>query len=334
MSIDIKLGGGKEILLSHMSLLGAASILDEALGAGSVLCRWTDEADAVAMLRVDAASEEQVGEILREHAARHAQGDIPWMHARHPVLQSHFATRAKAPASHEAWEEFLGQRVAVSDSLRGLESEMTLGLGERAWWLADSKTLRPDHGASPWEMRTRNKGMEVVVDALLPLARAVAGRDPKKILDGLTGSVLDDEPAKNKSDSRTSQGLGPIGPTDAARAWCGMWGIASFPIWHRPTDRSIAPAAVPRRRDSRAKLLMAVPTQWVTVPRWQAVLRSESLSILGRRDTASAEDRLKASAAHRGLVEHGFKLMLEFPVNVTGSTSAPERRAMEAVVLA
>ena len=334
MSIDIKLGGGKEILLSHMSLLGAASILDEALGAGSVLCRWTDEADAVAMLRVDAASEDQVGEILREHAARHAQGDIPWMHARHPVLQSVFAARNAKPFPDEKWHEFVSLRTQMSDDLRGLESRMTLGLGERAWWLRDGKTLRPDHGASPWEMRTRNKGMEVVADALVPMAAALAERDPQKVMDGLTGQILDDEPSSNKPDSRTSQGFGPLGPTDTARAWCGMWGIASFPVWHRAVDRSVTPAAVPPRRVARGKLLMAAPTRWITVARWQAALRSEALNAIGQMGRSSAEEKLKVSAARRELKELGFELLLEFPVKVTGSPSARERRATEAVVLA
>lgn len=334
MSVDITLAGSKEILLSHMSLLGAASILDEILGPGSVLCRWTDEADAAPMLRVGGVSEEKVGEILRDHASRHVAGDISWMHARHPLFQSHFATRAKAPSTRDDWDDFLGQRVAVSDRLRGLDSGMTLGLGERAWWLADRKPLRPDHGASPWEMRTRNKGMEVVADALLPMAIAVAERDAQKVVDGLTGRTLNDEPANNRPDSRTSQGLGPLGPTDAARAWCGMWGIASFPIWHRATDRSVASAAVPPHRGSPGKLLMAAPTRWVTVARWQAVLRSEALSTMGQTGMAPAEDRLKVSAARRELVERGFELLLEFAVKVSGSTSAPERRAMEAVILA
>lgn len=79
---------------------------------------------------------------------------------------------------------------------------------------------------------------------------------------------------------------------------------------------------------------MAVPTRWVTVSRWRAALRGEALSAIGHVGAATAEDRLKLSAAHRELGELGFELLLEFPVNVTGSTSAPERRAMEGAVLA
>lgn len=103
MSIDITLAGDKGTLLSHMSLLGAASILDEVLGAGSALCRWTDEMDASPVLRVDVASEEEVGEVLRVHASRHVDGEIPWMHAQHPLMQSLFATRAKVPSSDDIW---------------------------------------------------------------------------------------------------------------------------------------------------------------------------------------------------------------------------------------
>lgn len=333
MSIDITLAGDKGTLLSHMSLLGAASILDEVLGAGSALCRWTDEMDASPVLRVDVASEEEVGEVLRVHASRHVDGEIPWMHAQHPLMQSLFATRAKVPSSDDIWGEFMAHRADISDMLRGLESAMTLGLGERAWWLRESKSLRPDHGASPWEMRTRNKGMEVIADALLPTAKALASRDAQKIMDGLTGRLSDDEVSKNKADSRTGQGLSPLGPTDTARAWCGLWGIASFPIWHRAADRSVSPAYAPRQRARRARLLMAVPTDWVTVSRWKAALRSEALNIRGRTDTSETEDRLLLEAARRELSEWGFDLLLEFPVSVTGSTSAPERRALEAEVI-
>lgn len=334
MRIDITLAGGIETLLSHMSLLGAASILEETLGSGSVLCRWTDEANAAPMLRVDVADELAIGEILREHALRHAKGEIPWMHAQHPLLQSVFAARNAKTFADEHWREFTSARSEISDGLRRLESSMTLGLGERAWWLKDSKKLRPDHGASPWEMRTRHRGMEVVFDALLPMARAMAERDAQKIVDGLTGKALDDEPGKNKAESRTAQGLGPIGPTDTARAWCGMWGIASFPVWHRATERSLTPGSVPPRGGSKGKLLMAVPTGWVTVARWQVVLRGAALSILGQAGMAPAEEQLKVAAARRQLQELGFELFLEFPVNVSGSISAPERRAMEAVNLA
>lgn len=79
---------------------------------------------------------------------------------------------------------------------------------------------------------------------------------------------------------------------------------------------------------------MAVPTGWVTVARWQVVLRGAALSILGQAGMAPAEEQLKVAAARRQLQELGFELFLEFPVNVSGSISAPERRAMEAVNLA
>ncbi|MDO5645264.1 MAG: hypothetical protein Q4G21_06210 [Dermabacter sp.] len=334
MSIDITFTGPSSILLSHMALLGAASILDDALGPGNALCRWTDTADAVPMLRVERDSPEDVGAIIREHASRHADGADGWMQAKSEAAQSHFAVRAKVPSTDDAWTEYLAQRNHVAAGLRGLESDMTLALGERAWWLqATGDKKRFYEGASPWEMRTRNKGMEVITNGLLPLATAVAARESAQVIDGLTGEYLNDDVGKNSPDSRTSLGLGPLGPTDSARAWCGLWGMSAMPMWHHRAARSTASAFVPGHRDRQARLLMPVPTGWVTVARWRSVLRSSHLTILGEAEKQGRISEPEAVAARERLEDAGFPVVLSFPVSVSENPSSPERRALEAEVL-
>ncbi|MDO5633425.1 MAG: hypothetical protein Q4G34_00930 [Micrococcus sp.] len=317
----LTLAGTPEVLLSHMSLLGTALIIEERLGAGSVTCHWQDGADPLPILTVNGATREDIGLIIRDHAADHVGTAATWIRAAQPVVGSLFSARTKMPSTPEQWERLLAERGPINSGLRGLDSRMVLGIGERAWWLDRPPSLRPDHGASAWEMKTRNKGMEFVKDGLEPIARAVAAREPLAVLSGLTGETFADEVAKGRPDSRTGMGLSPLGPMDSARAWTGLWGIAALPVWPQVTRRSVNSAALPGKKDELGRLCMAVPMAAVTPSRWVRMLRSSAI-------VTSSGDQDAASAADSQLKAWGAGTLLTFPVSVTGSTSAPERRAL------
>lgn len=321
ITTEITLGGTPDVLLSHMSLLGTALIVEEQLGAGSVTCSWDGGLEPRPVLRVTGAGTDDVGCMVQEHARRHADDDPGWMRPVQPVVGSLFSARTNMPTSTSMWHRLLAERDRIGAGVRGLDSAMILGLGERAWWLDGHKRWRPDHGAAAWEMKTRNRGMEFLKDGLLPLAIAVADRDAASVMAGLVGETVTDEVGKNRSDSRTGMGLGPLGPTDCARAWSGLWGIAALPMWPLSHDRSVSPASRPRSRTRRGSLLMPMPLEQVTPSRWRRALRSDTVL------AAADADGLAASAL-RQLESWGFPVLMEFPVSVTGSSSAPERRTM------
>lgn len=328
---EIELAGSHEVLLSHMSLLGTALILEEEIGAGRVLCRWGDGPNPSARLRLKGLASSEIGRIVQKHATRLADEVFGLLAAQHPDIGALFSARTKSPKSAEQWREVLDARSVVVRGLRGLGSSLSIGIGERAWWFAEHKRLRPDHGASAWEMRTRNRGMEFISDTLRPLAVAVAKRTPTEVLSGLVGRSVEDEVGKNKAESRTGTGLGPVGPTDSARAWTGLWAIAGMPVWPSPSDRSVTSAAVPRKRGRPGQLIMPMCTQWVTTSRWLVALRSSVLTDVG---TAAADGDDLSVQYHSGLKQlkdWGFDLVLRFPVSVSGSSSAPERRALAGV---
>lgn len=325
--------GSHQVLLAHMSLLGTALIVEDAIGPGKVVLRWTDEVDPRPQLRVLEATPAIIGDLIREHASGHASGSDTWLEVVDPNVGSLFSTRTKAPNSDEAWIRVLNVRASSANDLRDLDSQMVVGLGERAWWYMEGKQQRPDRGASAWEMRTRNRGLEFVANTLLPLADAVSHRTSQRVEAGLTGFSVDDEVGKNKPDSRTATGFAAPGPTDSAVAWTALWGLAAMPVWHHPQARSTSSASLPPKHGARGQLLMPMATQWVTPARMQMALRSRALLDAVQPDVDSVEVGTTALAARRQLAEWGFTTLLRFPVQVSGSTSAPERRALAAVVV-
>lgn len=329
----VEMAGPWNILLSHMALLGAAMIVDEAYGPGTTQLRWTDEPDARPQLR--GVSAEELGEAIREHAHQHVADTSNWLHATFPNVGALFSARTTNPSGDAAWTELLLTRADYARHLRGLDSALVVGVGERAWWHRDHKTLRPDHGAAAWEMRTRNNGREFFTHSLLPIGQAVANRDPSEVAAGLTGRNLVDEPGKGKPDSRTATGLAPAGPADAARAWAGLWALSAIPVWAEPHGRSISSASLPPRRERQGALLMPMATSWTTAARMQAVLRSRQLIMTASADAPANQElnQTRISAAQTLLQDWGFPHVLRFPVTVTGSTLAPERSTAGAEVV-
>lgn len=327
----IQLPGSYQVLLSHMSMLGLSMILEEELGVGTVQCAWSPGVEPKPQIKLEKAGIDDVASIVKKHATQHVEAAESWLHAANPAVGSLFSARTKDPANDEEWSSVLAQRAAVADELRGIDSDMTVGIGERSWWQFQGPKRRSERGASPWEMRTRNRGAEFVANTLFPLARAVSERSVCEIRDGLTGRTLRDEVGKDKAESRTATGFAPIGPTDNARAWVALCGISAVPMWKRSTDRSVASAAVPPRRGERGQLLMPMATDWVTVSRWKTALRSRALVDAFQSSTvAESSDAVVARAL---LGAWGFDHIMRFPVFVTDNPSAPERRTLRGVAV-
>src|SRR5690606_39049936 len=130
-----------------------------------------------------------------------------------------------------SWHSLQQQRWhAIDGTPTGLDQRFIGALGEPAYWAASNDGIRPDNGASAWEMKTRNRGEDFVRNRLSLLAKSVSQRGEQQVLSGLLGTSIVDEVGKNGLDSRTPTGLAAPGVADNARAWCALWAISLFPV--------------------------------------------------------------------------------------------------------
>jgi CRISPR-associated protein Csb3 len=334
---ELVLGGAATSALTHFAMYGLANILESECGR-SVRIYWRDSNEPTARVAVDGIDEEQVAAAVHQHADR-CTSDESWMRARIDhggrADTAAFSPRIKIASDDDEWEalqqirrEFIDKLVHASSLL---DLAMIGGLGEPAYWRFDKKDRRPDHGSSRWEMKARNKGEEFVGQRLLPLAKAVAARNPVANLDGLTGGRLCDElGAGNPRSSQTSTGFTQPGPVDCAVAWCALWGIVDFPLAHHVSALSVTPAAFPVTVLHPKFMVLPVVTRPVTAARMRSLLASGALRVLAEQQTGvSDRDPLSVDAATRWLKSRGAAGTVVFPILKTGSDSAPQRFVLD-----
>lgn len=330
----ITVAGPIESALTHFAGLGLASIL-EAAGAEPVMLGWTDEADPRLQLEVP-CGEQEIKSVLSEHVGALDSPDS-WIHAQivHEGREGTglFSPRLKEPKSRESWQNLDEERLKVIDGLlsRGdlLSLDMIGGLGRPAYWRFDrtGKEGRPDQGASRWEMKARNRGDEFLGNRFSPMLKAMSARSGEEILAGLTGGLCRDD-LDSKSGSQSATGLQRPGPVDTALAWCGLWGIASFPVTHSGQQPSRTPGAFPQGRDWPTSMCLPVTLRKVTLARMRNLLESEALSVVG----GAASDGVAEIAARDWLAELGAVALIHFPIERRGSDSAPQRIVLDGEV--
>ncbi len=332
----LHLAGADTSALTHFALYGLANIV-ESETAHTVLLRWNPET-RTAELHLDALHHDDIGQAVHAHATRCAE-QASWLHARvdhggRPNTAA-FSPRIKLADTDEEWRTLQNVRTTHLDRLLDTDAYMDLamigGLGEPAHWRFVSKERRPDHGASRWEMKTRNQGEEFVGQRLLPMAEAVAARTPEAILDGLTGKTIIDELAGRKPNSQTATGFTRPATTDCAVAWCALWGITNFPTIHRISAISRTPAAFPGRVLHPTKMVLPIITNPITTARVRTILVSEALDtiadhLIGRpTDDHDEPDTTGAEAASKWLEARGIPAVMLFPIQKVGSDAAPQR---------
>lgn len=330
---QLDLFGSIQRPLTHLALLGLADILDSQ-GIPDVRVHFTDEVRPRARITAAGASPEEIGVAVHDHARQ--RGENSWVTAsmthEDGADRAVMSPRLKPPDSVDDWARLQAARRReldrITEAHQMLDLRMLGGLGEPAYWRCDERSSQPDQGASRWEMKTRNKGEEFVGNRLAPLARAVAARTPRLILDGLTGVTTIDETGQNAGDSRSATGFAPPGPVDSALAWCALWGLGELPVVHSGSDRSRTPGA--QRWDRIHPDVMVVPVYTVptSLPRLRAILRSAELD---RQAAALIESTTDSSSSW--LAEHGVRALMRFDVAKFGSASAPERRVLDGVVI-
>lgn len=339
--VELEFGGGVETLLSHMALLGAALIAEDA-GLQRVRLWWSDAPRPVPHLEYEGDGPEDLAKSVRTLAQRLA-AEHSWTHARvetgaegKPLeFSTLFNGRTKTPQTAEAWEEVEQKRATGFTEMQSpLERELARSLGRQAWWFVDAKPLKPASGANNWEMRARNQGLEFLDDRFIPLAREVSSWGDEQIVDGLCGRTVNDVIGKNQSDSRTATGFTELGATDNAVAFCALVALAAPTVMHRVKEASASAAFVARRGNDLGVLLMPVAAMPVTPRRLVAVMRSRELIEHGMafRSEAGDEDATTIGAGRR-LASWGMIATVAFAQWVSDNKNAPERKALTGRVI-
>lgn len=317
MSAFTLAGSPPHEMLSHLALYGLCAILEEA-GQRAVIW-WSRGMNPRPNLETG-LERPGVAEAVVAHARQHAHPDN-WVQLTHPdgkgMQRGLLSPRRGAPADQGAYRR--AREAAIDGAASDLDRRLIHSLGEPAYWRKVRGKPRPDDGASRYDMVPRNQGNELMRGRYVKLAAEVGRRTPGAVLHGLAGTSVRD--IDEGPDSRTASGFRQPGPTDAAVAWCALWGIAWIPVAPRT-----------RTASATATNLAGRPEQFVhplwTAPRTPARIRT----VLASAQLASAA-RGSDHAASTWLAARGVRALAVFPLEVVGSDNAPERRALRARII-
>lgn len=334
---NLQLPGDVRTAFSHLAMIGLAALLEDAAVDG-VRVGWTTGLDPSPVVSAPELDWRRASETVRQHAARHA-APTDWTAATLDGGEvGLMSPRIRPRPNPLAWHDLAAARRRAIDDLAASSSWLDLrligALGEPAYWRFNPQGQAvPDDGASRWEMKTRNRGEDLVRNRLHPLAAHVSVRDLDGIEAGLRGTSVIDEAGNDAVDSRTATGLVAPGPTDNALAWCALWGISQFPVAQRMGRRSqTAGHAEPTRRSGPRRhgwFYLPMPSDPMPLPRFRTIVGSEQLAVAARSDP----EGLAADAARAWLVDRTVGAIVRFPIGEFGSASAPERRALLGTVI-
>lgn len=314
--------------LSHFAGYGLAAILEDQ-GARGLRIHWSDGA-VPRLVLTGAGTPLDVATAVHEHAETHSR-PRSWVQQTFTVdgvgknsEVGLFSPRIARPGDRAAWEALFTARHNSQDREENsgwLDSLMLQALGEPAHWLVGTDLDEPDRGASRWEMKTRNRGEDFTRNRLSKLAHTVAARSVDGVLAGLTGESTTDEAGKDSDSSRSGTGLTRPARVDNAIAWCAIWGISWFRLIPRVKVQSFTPGATPPNRVHPAKMALPLASTPIAPARLRRILRSSEFD-----DAAfGAADLPEQRAAIDRLRRSGISGIVVFPIEVGGSSSAPER---------
>lgn len=335
--------------LTYFAAIGLATVVEEELGK-TVLISYSQDTSPKAQLQLDGITAEDVAKVLHGVAGRWAesgswvQETMDYPEKKSSMARSPFSPRIKVIEESATWEKHQDFRGRHLDRLLQEQDMLAIrfiqGLGESAYWRFDKKDRRPDHGASRWEMKTRNKGQEFIKDRLALLCQDLATWEVRDVLDGLRGEAIRDTIGKNAPDSRTATGFTQPGPTDEALAFAGLLGLTAFPPAHQISGISVTPGAFPRNVLHTRDMVLPIPAKPVTLQRLVSLLLSKELATVSRallaRESGQPLDpdlALAEPAATTWLQARRVPAVAHWPVLKTGSSSAPERQVLDGTVV-
>lgn len=327
----MRIGGTYTSALTTFAGLGLAAILaGSGKVSGPVRLGWS-EGGAEPRLHVTAGEDDvTIASVVQEHA-RSCICEGSWMMAdlmdepwsgRGAAL----SPRVKDPATPSQWKFLQQARYQAIEKIggaRAVDAELVGALGEPAYWAIQGKDKRTAKGSSRWDMKTRNRGEELVAGRMRKLARYVSERSVGGVRQGLTGETVNDEAYKVASESRTATGLQRPQFTDSALAWCGLWGISAFPVVHQLGKTSATAGAVPAGRFSPVRIALPVLTGMRSIGRWRAVLSSWELALVS--DGEGLDDERAQTWLHR----HGVIAIASYPRHELVNSNGPNEYWLE-----
>ena len=342
----ITLAGDYTSALTHFAQYGLASLAEQYHPQGVTL-GWSREAVPIAQITVKGADAHTLAGYLQKLAEQLSEPDtwvmrdVIYGSGKDEKKFSPFSPRIRVIDTKKYstdWRKHQKARHEILDNLTANQDIPNLcwisGLGEAAYWRFDRKDNRPDHGASRWEMKTRNKGEEFVQHRLRPMCVELTNWSAEKILSGLSGESLNDSLGKNKSDSRTSTGFATPQPTDVALVFAALLGISVFPVIHQVHQLSVTPGAWPSDSLHPQKMVLPIATEHMTLARLRTTLRNRAYAQTVEqvcnpeydKYNSTAESVFESAGSTEWLKARGIQAVVRFPIKLAGSDSAPERQ--------
>lgn len=319
--------------LSHFALAGL-SLLARSICDGVVTTHWSDEPTPRGVLETEDITPEEIAGEIKRLSQSWVQG---WTSIRVQYAEgefSPFSPRFKQidPLKNPGdWSKHQQARTAALDQLCVEDDHLALqliqSLGEAAYWRFLGTDPRPDHGASRWEMKTRNRGEEFVSQKLFKYVDALSDWNSNDILAGLTGQRVEDPFGEDAS--RTPSGFTPPARTDLALAFAALIGIGQFPVSARTQLMALTPCAYPDTALHTKVAVLPVPAAPLTPERFESIVLSQEwasvVNAFGADETGRTPERLLHESAITALQQFNVPAAAVFRVHLGGSPSARER---------
>lgn len=319
--------------LSHFALAGL-SLLARSLSDGVVTTHWNNEPTPRGVLETEDIAPEDIAVEMKRLSRSWFQG---WTSIRVHYAGGEFSPfsprfmRIDPRKNPGDWSKHQQARTAALDKLCAENDQLALqliqSLGEAAYWRFVGKDPRPDHGASRWEMKTRNRGEEFVSQKLFKYVEALSDWDTEDILAGLTGQRVEDPFGEDAS--RTPSGFTPPTRTDLALAFAALIGIGQFPVSARAQLMALTPCAYPDTALHTKVAVLPVPIAPLTPERFEGIVLSQEwasvVNDLGAKEIGRTPENLLHDCAVTALQQFNVPAAAVFRVQRIGSEQAPER---------
>lgn len=330
----ITLAGDYTSAFTHFAQYGLASLAEQYHPQGVTL-GWSREAVPKAQLTIEDTDTHTIAGYLQKLAEQLSEPDtwvmrdVIYGSGKDEKNFSPFSPRIRVIDTKKYPTDWRKHQEARHEDLDGLAANRDIlnlrwisGLGEAAYWRFDCKDNRPDHGASRWEMKTRNKGEEFVQHRLRPMCVELTNWSAEKILSGLLGESLNDSLGKNKPSSRTSTGFTTPQPTDVALAFAALLGISVFPVIHQVHQLSVTPGAWPSDSLHPQKMVLPITNEHITLARLRTILRNRAYAQTVEQICKPESEKYKSTTENvfdtAGSAEwfkaRGMEAFVKFPV--------------------
>lgn len=339
-------------LYSHMVVLGLAAICDadEVLDGPVTIC-WEHPGMVVIGLRDAALEVEDAAAAVRRYLdvlidvrptisnticlGTDKQGKMRLKSPLSPRIANVVDLDARCGSDGMTnWEQYHGVRHRILDEISAnvpVFRSLIGSLGMAAYWKSgygNQRDVRPDTGASLWEMAPRNQGSEFMTNKFIKMLDDVANLSPDAIVSRLAGRAV-----LNEKDLRNTGGFRSPSPTDTLLSFIALHGISSFAV--RPVAEgrsgSITDGSLTIKDKVRTDyFVVPVATAPVTLSRYRSVCRSEALGMLAEAWLGKQAEKegsgFSASLSSRShwLGEHSIGYVGVFERIKAGTANCPE----------